>query len=405
MMRKEMTCAVLWIIGQSNAWAEDLHEYLSQAEKDNLMIQAELQQIEAMKERAGQISLPDPMVNVGLFVQPVETRVGPQQAKIGVQQRLPWFGTIAAQKVLADSQTSIQYQTYRVAVNQLHLQLKQLWYPMIALQQQIELMEANLKILETYHTLAIQRMESGQGNMVDMIRAEIRSETVKTEVRIAQDRLASMRAQFNLLCNAPKEREIILPQTFGVPIEQGVDYTHPRIEQFQLEQHRIQLHRELIAKQRMPSVALGVDYVMIGHADMTVLNSGQDALMPMVGVQLPIHQEKYRARLRELEHIENSLMYSEQSFLQGLDALVVESNLTIARVAHLNSLYADQIQQIQQSIDIVMVDYSTSGQEFEHLLQLQQELLQLQIANVELEESFWMAQAQLDAIMEIEDAQ
>ena len=404
-MRIKMTCLVLWMMGLPNAWADELDEYLHQAQRDNPMIQAQVQQVEAAKERLEQISLPDPMVSLGVFVQPVETRLGPQRAKIGVQQRLPWFGTIDAQKEVAYSQMAIQQQSLQVAVNQLQLQMKQLWYPMIGLQQQISLMEANLTILETYHTLAMQRMESGQGDMVDMIRAEIRSETVQTEIRIAQDRLASMQAQFNLLCNAPKERVLSVPQIFSEASNRHTDYTHPRIEQFKLERYRVQAEQKAVAKQRMPGVGVGLDYVMVGHSDMDILNSGRDAWMPMVSVQLPIHQEKYRSKLRELEHLENSLMYSEKSFVQQLDALVIESDLTIERVEHLRALYQKQIQQVQQSIDIVMVDYSTSGQEFEQLLQLQQELLQLQIANVELEQSFWMAQAQLDAIMEADDAQ
>lgn len=404
-MRTELKCTALWLWGVTNALADELDPYLQQAEQDNSTIQAQVHHVEAAKERIGQISIPDPMVSLGFFVQPVETRVGPQKVKIGLQQQLPWFGVIEAQREVAYSQLAIQQQTHRVAVTQLHLQLKQLWYPMIALQQQIGLMEANLSILDTYHTLAMQRVESGQGDMVDMIRAEIRTETVQTEIRIAEDRLTSMRAQFNLLCNAPKERAVDLPKTFGEPANRKTDYTHPRIEQFKLQQNRIQAEREVITKQRMPSIVIGVDYVMIGNGEMDTLNSGQDAWMPMASLQLPIHQEKYRAKLRELEHLENSLMYSEKSFVQQLDALVIESDLTIDRVKHLRALYQNQIQQVQQSIDIVMVDYSTSGQEFEELLQLQQELLQLQIANVELEESFWMAQAQMDAIMEVDDAQ
>merc|ERR1711974_383443 len=39
-------------------------------------------------------NLPDPTFSFGYFISPVETRVGPQRAKVGLTQMFPWFGTL-----------------------------------------------------------------------------------------------------------------------------------------------------------------------------------------------------------------------------------------------------------------------------------------------------------------------
>lgn len=39
-------------------------------------------------------ALPDPRLSFGFFINEVETRVGPQRAKIGLQQTFPWIGKL-----------------------------------------------------------------------------------------------------------------------------------------------------------------------------------------------------------------------------------------------------------------------------------------------------------------------
>ena len=40
--------------------------------------------------------LPDPRLTYGRFLQPVETRIGPQEHQLALQQTVPWFGSLGA---------------------------------------------------------------------------------------------------------------------------------------------------------------------------------------------------------------------------------------------------------------------------------------------------------------------
>ena len=60
-------------------------------------VEAAYQRWAAVSERLPQVrALPDPRLNFGFFLDEVETRTGPQQARFGVSQSFPWPGLLEA---------------------------------------------------------------------------------------------------------------------------------------------------------------------------------------------------------------------------------------------------------------------------------------------------------------------
>ena len=79
--------------------ASPLDEYLVQAAENNPGLKAKFAAYQAALEQVPQIgSLPDPQVMFGYFIRPMETRVGPQRARISASQMFPWFGTLGFKK-------------------------------------------------------------------------------------------------------------------------------------------------------------------------------------------------------------------------------------------------------------------------------------------------------------------
>ena len=390
----------LWFGFIAEGRAENLEYYLEEAGRNNLSLQAKYQQYQAFQERSNQAGyLPEPTVSAGVFVQPVETKVGPQRGKIGVQQMLPWFGTIPRKKNLAINQAELKKQEYLVAKNELFLQLKSIWYPMITLNQKIKVMEENLEILETYNQIATKRLEAGSGNMVDIIRIEMKKEALEIDLQLAEEKLVLMSARFNLLCNAEEERELEFPEKIEVQDEFAEDFTHPKLEHFSLQLDGLEIKKDLAQKQFMPSFGFGIDYVFIGESSMEVADSGKDAIMPMMSVQVPIYRAKYRSKLQELEHMEKSITLSQQAFEQKLDSTILGVDYEQERFEQLLALYQEQTKKLEQSIEILLISYSNSGKNFEGLLKVQQELLKYQLAELDIQKDHQLALAKKEAIM------
>ena len=72
-----------------------LNDYLAYAALNNPQLEAAFNRWKAALEMVSQAhTLPDPRFNYGYFIQEVETRVGPQEHRVGISQMFPWFGKL-----------------------------------------------------------------------------------------------------------------------------------------------------------------------------------------------------------------------------------------------------------------------------------------------------------------------
>ncbi|MCK5223032.1 MAG: TolC family protein, partial [Candidatus Aminicenantes bacterium] len=75
--------------------SDSLKGYLNYGAENNPGLKAAFNLWKAELEKVAQVkSLPDPTFNFAYFVREVETKVGPQQMKVGLMQKFPWFGKL-----------------------------------------------------------------------------------------------------------------------------------------------------------------------------------------------------------------------------------------------------------------------------------------------------------------------
>ncbi len=73
-------------------------------------------------------TLPDPEFNYGYFIQEVETRVGPQEQRVGLSQMFPWFGKSRLRGEAALEGANAMQQQYEAAKLRLFDEVKQAYY-------------------------------------------------------------------------------------------------------------------------------------------------------------------------------------------------------------------------------------------------------------------------------------
>lgn len=109
-------------------WAQEakqIDQYLQIAAKNNPQLKASFNQYLAALEEVPQVgALPDPQVMFGIFIQPVETRLGAQRANFSASQMFPWFGTLKAQEHAATERAKARLQTFENEKNELFKQVK-----------------------------------------------------------------------------------------------------------------------------------------------------------------------------------------------------------------------------------------------------------------------------------------
>ena len=159
-----------WVIGNGQEQPDSLFNYLEIAAKNNPTVLQKFAEYKAALQKIPQVgSLPDPELNVGVFLSPMEQLGGNQVADIGFMQMFPWFGVLKYAKDEMSLMAKAKYELFRDAKLQVFYDVKRTWYELHKVQQNIRISEKNIEILHTVERLAIVRFKaapSGSGASV-----------------------------------------------------------------------------------------------------------------------------------------------------------------------------------------------------------------------------------------------
>ena len=372
-----MFCTLTGVHGQS------FQSYFEEAAKENPGLMAKYLQFEASLKQVAQVgSLPDPTLSIGYFLVPVETRVGPQVAKVSLSQMFPWFGTLKVKEDLASKNAQVKFMEFIAARNLLYYELKKAWYPLYELHQLIDIEKKNIALLETYERLATVHFENGQGSLVDILRVETMIEESITNLKLLEDKNTPYLVTFNRLLGRPDTTKVILPETLRQTEDLDLMYSdsmiaqHPLVLAIDNSILALQSKHRLVAKEGLPKFGVGIDYVFVSErANVMGNDNGKDAIMPMVSTSIPVFRKKYRAASEETELMISSSDLQKEQLINTMSAQLADAVYTVQAQMDRIALYDKQIRKFEQMMELYYTSYSSSGKDFEEILRLQEQIL------------------------------
>tara|TARA_B100001250_G_scaffold245184_1_gene210817 strand:- start:205 stop:1401 length:1197 start_codon:yes stop_codon:yes gene_type:complete len=388
------------------AWGQDLEDYQKIAAENNPGLQGRYKEFKAALEKVPQVSsLPDPTLSFGYFISPVETRVGPQQAKFSLSQMFPWFGTLEAQGNAAALMAQAKYQSFIDARNKLYYHVADAYYPLYELDEQLRLQRENLEILESFMTLAQSKYENNQSSMVDVLRVDIMIKDARTNIDILEDKRQPLLTRFNNQLNRDASETVSIVDTINVsPLPDGYRrdsllINHPLLEELSLKEEAMKEQEKAAIRKGLPSFGLGLDYVLVGErTDMDLADNGQDALMPMVTVSLPIFRGKYKAAKEEARIMQEAYRDMRQEMANNLGSAYEMVWFEMEKQRQNLDLYREQIDETSQALNLLFTSYSNNGNDFEEVLRMQQQLLKYQMMKATSLSEYKIAEAKLNYI-------
>ena len=102
----------------------------------------------------------DPELEIGYFLEPMETLMGKQKADLTLMQMFPWFGTQKAARTEAAEMARMKYEEFRDSRNNLYYSVKSQWYQLCNLNEQYKNTAANIELLKQLEQLAIRRFSA-----------------------------------------------------------------------------------------------------------------------------------------------------------------------------------------------------------------------------------------------------
>ncbi|WP_019037427.1 TolC family protein [Psychroflexus tropicus] len=365
-----------------NLKAQSLEELKTIAAENNLQLKAQFKAFEAEMEGVTQAkSWQDPNLSFGYFISPIETRVGPQIARFSLTQMLPWFGTYKAKGDIAAYRAEAEFENFQDQKLKLFLEVAKQYYDLSALRH-IEALEAKqLQILNELKSIVEANYENNQANLVDVLRVELQIDEQMSVIQILDDQDQAMVVQLNQLMNRAlntpiliSDPQYILEQKEFQPID-TISKNHPRLESIRKLQKSNKAERLLARKQALPQFGLGLDYAIIQDRNVMNADAGQDALMPMLSLSLPIFGKKNASRKKAASLQGESLQFQLEHERTKLETEIQVAQYKQHELLSLLDLYNEQLLKLEDILRLSEVALSNASVGIEELLDLQEERL------------------------------
>lgn len=381
----------------STAKPQQLNTYVQEAMSNNPEIQAFELRYNIASEKVAEVnSLPDTQISAGYFISEPETRTGAQRAKLSVKQMLPWFGTITARENYTSSLAEAQYEDIAIARRKLALSVSQSYYKLYAIKAKQEVLEENIKLLNTYERLALTSVEVGKASAVDVLRLQIRKNELQEQREVLEQNYLAEQTLFNNLLNRDRSTIINVESNPMIP-DNDVEFTtndlqlHPELTKYDKLYASVENLELLNQKEEAPKIGFGLDYVAVSErADINPIDNGKDIVMPMVSVSIPLFSKKHSSRTKQNALRHQEISAQKESRLNSLENLLDRAikNRTSARISY--NTQAKNLKQAKDAEEILIKSYETGTIDFNDVLDIQELQLKFQINQIKSIRDYYM---------------
>lgn len=368
------------------AQTQDLDTYINKALEQNPSLQSKHKMFEAAMERVTQAkTLEDPRISVGAFVSAVETRVGPQVARISLSQMFPWFGTLKEKGNVNTHLAEATYSNYLDARNALIADVEKVYFELYERKELQEVQLDKLEYLQSLKDIAQANFENDKGSLADVIRIDTRIKSVNTQINVLKEKEQWLKARFNNLLNEEPSTDIALPDLLLFTSNnsasfEGVVANNPKLKGVDSKIDAMKAQEQLARKQGYPNLGFGLDYVIISKRqdDMGLSSppegNGKDAIMPMVSLSLPIFRKKYKSAQKEAQLMQEAYSNEKEATVNELNSRYEQLQFSIIAEQQLVELYKQQVEDTKQAYELTLSAYANNGRRFDDLLSIQQQL-------------------------------
>ena len=394
MKNKIIIISFLFLIslsGIAQETKETLDEYLKIAAENNPGLKAKFSDYMASMEKVPQVgTLPDPQFAFGYFIQPVETRVGPQKATLGLKQAFPWFGLLGSKEDVATDLAKAKYELFENSKSNLFFEVKTAFYNYYFMEKAIKITKDNIEILRIFKNLSLVKIEAGNASIVDELRVELELNDLENQLALFIDTKNVFQAKFNNLLNRDNSLKINSPKQLwqdqlpfeNLTILDSIYNNNHEIKSIDYKLNAFINQKNVAKKEGLPKFNIGLNYIIVGkNNNSTVSNNGDDAIMfPSVGVTIPIYRKKYKAMIKEAQYMQESEIAKKENKKNVLNTIyknTYKDFMDSDRRIHLNNKQSDIAKKV---LDVLIISYSTNSKDFEEVLRIERQLLGYKLA-------------------------
>ncbi len=242
-------------------------------------------------------ALPDPMIAFGYYIETPETRVGPQQWMLLLNQRLPFFGKRGLDRAIATRTADIADRAVDRQRLDLRYDVELAFYEYYRITRTESVLNEELDVLTRMEQVAQVRYASGLVSQQDALKAQIALSQVQDEINVINSRKADVDARLNTLLNRPPASPLPTPVSADSvmavpPVESLVETAlrkRPEVQSAQVEIERAHDAHTLAHREYFPDLTVGAQYVQVGERDMAgLMDNGKDIFQVNAAINIPL---------------------------------------------------------------------------------------------------------------------
>jgi outer membrane protein TolC len=158
----------------------------------------------------------------------------------------------------------------------------------------------------------------------------------------------------------------------------------------------------MVTKMGYPMVGVGLNYTLINKNEMSASPmNGEDMIMPMIKVTLPIYRKKYKSMQKEAELLKTATEQGIQATVNSLQTEYYEAVQAYRDAERRIKLYENQSLLAGKSLDILIKSYSVAaaGANLTDILAIRQQMLDFEMRKIEAMTDFNTAVALFKRLM------
>ena len=382
------------VFGQS---VEDL---IMQAKEYNPGLKALQLDYQSALQKADQVNdWPDPTVNIGIGVLPVETRLGAQRFKIGVSQMIPWKGLLDAKRNVAGAMAEVQAYEDDIKEIDIEYAIRTAYSTIQFLEAKKEIISKRLEVLDALEEMSKSAVRSGKGKLSNVLFTERKREVLEADDSLLDKKIEQPSIMINRWTGQELDKKIeATPYTETLDNEDVImDFAsnqHPQYKKLNNARIVSDAKVELIKYESKPKIGVGLDYAYIdARNDVEIPGNGRDILMPMGSITIPLHKGRYSA-IRQEETIKQQAI--DQKIEEIRDMYTAEVKLAYSTIEYSDDVirkYESLKEITSETLKLMRTEYAAEGTRFEELLRLEMELIDYDLEIIKAQYERRLAQA------------
>jgi cobalt-zinc-cadmium efflux system outer membrane protein len=352
--------------------------------------------------------LPDPMLSYGYFGESIETRVGPQEQKFGVSQKIPFPGKLRLKGKAQSKHAEILREKHEAVTNEIIKEVKFGYYDLFWVDQAIQINEEEKSILEKLEKVTQRKYESNRIPQQDVIKAQVELSKIIQKLFLLKQNRSSLVARLNSLLNRPGDSDMVRilsidERAFEYELDELVDKVNLSRQELLaagLSVEKAEHEKSLAKMAYLPDFTFGAEFVDIGSGTTSLSNDGEDAWMGKVSVNVPIWFGKLKAQVKEKEAALQAAKENKADVENRVEFEVQDIYFKISAYKDIVLLYETAlIPQAQQAFDASQTGFETGAISFLDWLDTERTYLQTRLAYYKSITDYHKAVAHLERIV------